>query len=457
MPTTPYGAAALQGELQKLKEATPPNAGRSGNRNDTLNRTWFKVSQLIEQGHIERADAERQFQDTALGIGLSPGEVHKTMNSGSRGASTSPRHNTPEPKGPDSDQASGGSLDDRLGSVDVETSDGAFDDMYLPRSALSALPQAESWIDGVLDKRCLFSITGRGGTYKSFLALAWLACLATGREWLGRSVTQARVLYIIGEGLYGVHSRLAAWEAAWQTQIPDDRFHIRRAPVNLFKRGSDTADLYGRIQRDGYDVILFDTLQRASTGADTNLAKDAGLIVHTMGQLRDANPNAAIGYVAHLGKSEEAGTRGSTALEDDLDIVWRVSNDDDADKIMARMVKRRDGPEGLTLELQTKPIQGTDSLILESYKELGGISLKHPKWVVPVLEVLASKLARDGLSQSRIMQAVGMSSWASMRATADWLIEHDMAVLAGSGTRMRIKITEHGISTLERMKAEESS
>lgn len=432
--TTAYGAFALADEVAKVRAAV------EGTRNPTLNTSWFKICQLVAEGHIDRDDAYTKIRDAALSTGLGPAEVDRTMASAERGGTSKPRA-TPPPdvatsKPPGSPDFSGTeNFDDRLRV--------AFDDLYIRRSTLKQLPQPESYIDMVLDKRCLFSITGRGGTYKSFLALNWLACLATGQSWLGRAVEQAKVLYVVGEGLYGLHDRIAAWEAAWNVAVTDEWFHVRRAPVNLYKRAADALDLRERIERERYQVIIFDTLQRSSAGADVNLAKDAGLIVDTMAALRVANPDAAIGYVAHTGKAEEFGTRGSSALEDDLDIVWRLTHDEDSEIISAEMVKRRDGPEAGKLELAPKSIPGMGSIVLQKWSPLPD-SAGHPKWTIDVLRQLDGPLAKDGLSQSRIMQALGMRSWDSMRRAGNWLLEHDLAITVGRGSHMRLKITEKG-------------
>jgi hypothetical protein len=44
--------------------------------------------------------------------------------------------------------------------------DERYDDLYLPRSALAALPRGEPLIDGILDRHTLFVVAGRDHTYK---------------------------------------------------------------------------------------------------------------------------------------------------------------------------------------------------------------------------------------------------------------------------------------------------
>lgn len=452
--STPYGIQALTGELSKLARAV------EGDRNNTLNEVTLKLSKRVLAGHLDKLDTFQRIFAVARQIGLDDAEIRATMASAWSKANEDGPGSIPEPRPPISFDGlkrtpSSNPADSATSTPATEPEPPRYDHLFLPRSGLADLAPPEPLIDGVLDRRVLFSITGRGGTYKSFVVLNWLACLATGTPWLGHEVTRAKVLYVVGEGLHGLEARLVAWEAAHSTTIPDDMFHVRRAPINLHKadRLAEAVDLWDRVQREKYEVIVFDTLQRASAGADVNSASDAGRIVANMGELRQANPDASVGYVAHTGKAEELGTRGSSALEDDLDIVWRLSTDDDSECITARMAKRRDGPETQEIKLQARRVPGTESIVIERYAPLlGADEAKHPKWTLTVLGILAGKLAEDGLSQTRIMEAANMTSWKSMHATAEWLISHNLVKTVGGGTRMRLKITQEGHSTLAKLK-----
>src|SRR5690606_1481824 len=106
--------------------------------------------------------------------------------------------------------------------------------LYLTRSELGTLPTPYPLIDGVLDKRTLFSVNDRDRSYKSFLVLDWLACLSTGPPCVGHAANTTQCLYVVGEAAYGLHTRLTAWERYHTVTIPDTHLHIRRAPVNLF-------------------------------------------------------------------------------------------------------------------------------------------------------------------------------------------------------------------------------
>ena len=65
--------------------------------------------------------------------------------------------------------------------------------------------QEQSFVIKGLIPECSFaSIYGPSGSFKSFLALDWACHIATGKDWDGHKVKQGAVLYVAGEGGFGV-------------------------------------------------------------------------------------------------------------------------------------------------------------------------------------------------------------------------------------------------------------
>lgn len=79
------------------------------------------------------------------------------------------------------------------------------------REALSRLPKPTPMIGETLDRGNVAMLAGMWGSAKSFVALDWAACIATGKPWQGRRVDRGRVLYVIAEGAQGLSVRLDAW------------------------------------------------------------------------------------------------------------------------------------------------------------------------------------------------------------------------------------------------------
>jgi Bifunctional DNA primase/polymerase, N-terminal len=74
--TTAYGRAALAGELEELGRAPV------GTRNHTLNRCAFRLGRLIAGGELSGAEIVAALRARAIGRGLSPREVERTIASG---------------------------------------------------------------------------------------------------------------------------------------------------------------------------------------------------------------------------------------------------------------------------------------------------------------------------------------------------------------------------------------
>ncbi len=236
----------------------------------------------------------------------------------------------------------------------------SFEELYLPRSAVASLERGEPLIAGVLDRHALIDVAGRDQSYKSFLVLDWLCCLASGLAWCGREVERTRGLYVVGEGAWGLEPRIAAWEAHHRVRVGDDWLTIRNAPANLFRGGPPLEELIRRVEAGGYGLVFFDTLRRCSAGANLNTEADAGMVITALDRVRDATAGGSAGYVAHTDKGD-TDTRGSGTLEDDVDIVWRVKRPDEGG-VRLSLTKRRDGPDGLSLALWPQPVAG--SLVL---------------------------------------------------------------------------------------------
>lgn len=207
----------------------------------------------------------------------------------------------------------------------------------LSRAALADLPQPEPLIKDTIDRRTVALLEGRNSTGKSFLALDWACCVATGRPWQGREVQRGRVLYLAAEGAYGLHNRVTAWEAGWRHQVPPERFTVRASPVNLFT-GRDCAELIEVVHADGYDLVVVDTWARSTVGGHENDNSDSTQAFVHADAMRKVG--ATVLVVHHTDKADSGG-RGASALEDNADTIYRIKGDDGYLELTRE--KRKDG------------------------------------------------------------------------------------------------------------------
>lgn len=91
-----YARAALDGELQRIRQAPAPvySGGTriaGGERNNTLHLAAFRIGQLAARGNVDEAAARRELTDAAMQVGLSRAEALRTIDSGWRAGRARPR------------------------------------------------------------------------------------------------------------------------------------------------------------------------------------------------------------------------------------------------------------------------------------------------------------------------------------------------------------------------------
>ena len=82
---TRYAVGGLRRQLAELLEA------EEGTRNATLNKSAFTIGQLVGAGILDEHDAAAVLEDAGQRIGLSPGEVRRSVASGLRAGARCPR------------------------------------------------------------------------------------------------------------------------------------------------------------------------------------------------------------------------------------------------------------------------------------------------------------------------------------------------------------------------------
>lgn len=245
-------------------------------------------------------------------------------------------------------------------TLDAEESGHATDlaAMVLDRDALDELPAPEPLIPGVLERHAYALLAGRDGTYKTFIALDWCLCLATGTPWHGRPVERVKVLYMAGEGAYGLADRVAAWEAHHGVTVEPEWFRVLPTGVDLHG-AADLPQLLAMAAE--YGLIVLDTLRRVSGRADGN-GSEMGAVVDNIDALRRATDSGTVLALAHTQKNDED-ARGFSGIEDDADIVWHVKRDPSSDLVTLANRKMKNGPDGEAVSFITRSVQG--SLVMQ--------------------------------------------------------------------------------------------
>src|SRR3954451_12855450 len=146
----------------------------------------------------------------------------------------------------------------------------------LTLSDLEKLPPPEWLIEPLLmvdSQAILFGAPGEG---KSFVALSFALCVATGRDWLGHRVKQGPVIYVAAEGGRGIRKRVQAWQKEHRIDSVESMFFLLEAPqLHVSKDLPKLLNTTAQLPKMPVLVVL-DTLARTMVGGDENAAKDVG-------------------------------------------------------------------------------------------------------------------------------------------------------------------------------------
>lgn len=244
-------------------------------------------------------------------------------------------------------------------------------DTFLRRSDLDRLEAPTALIADTVLRKTLTFVAGPPASGKSFHLFAWAASVATGTPWRGREVASGRVLYIVGEGVWGVGDRLAAWEGYHGVEIPDERIDFADAAVQLAEPAALEALLAVVRERD-YDLIIVDTLSRSAVGVDENNQGAMSSLIASLDRVLKSMTNGAL-VVAHHSSKAGSGLRGSSVLEGAADSVYATSKvrDDEIGKTSYRVARSKNkyGPESdfLAFEWHDK---GNSGLLIEPSRNI---------------------------------------------------------------------------------------
>lgn len=431
-PSDAYTAAAFKGEIDNVLSAP------EGVRNHTLFSATANLAEFVNAGTLDEPTVRDALTDAARDIGLEEFEIEATIKSGfdkvAGAARTVPEQSPVQSPQPASEGAPAPppAAGNRL----------SLGDQLLTPTGLRTLPEPKPLIDNVLDQGTTALLYGKWGSSKSFIALDWACCVATGRSWQGRPTERARVLYVVGEGVAGFSSRLDAWEVGWRQKIEDGWLRFLPMPVNLMTREVD--ELIGLVNGGGYGMIVLDTLARCMVGGDENSAKDAGIVVDSLARLMYATPErrGVVLGVHHTGKDGKT-LRGSSAFESGVDTVYFAERDRHA--VSLRRTKRKDGPESDVHSLKLSQVEGSDSCVIESLSgENNGENDSDS--VVRLKQIFSEMFSQTGVSNSELRNVAdqeGISQASFYRARGE-LLKSGWIRNTGSGSRAFFEIAHQG-------------
>jgi 5S rRNA maturation endonuclease (ribonuclease M5) len=209
------------------------------------------------------------------------------------------------------------------------------------------MPAPEWLLDGVLVKNSLVVIWGAPGSAKSFLALDWALCVASGTWWKGHKVEAAPVVYMAAEGVAGLGKRIKAWSSANNVRGLD-RARWLAGTVNLLNP-AEAGALFTLVGEFSPRLIIVDTLARSMAGADENAAQDMGRAIAVLDELRAVSDATVL--VIHHATKEGSSARGSSALRGAVDTEIEVKKEGHDVSVFCRKQKDAELFTGISLRL----------------------------------------------------------------------------------------------------------
>lgn len=165
---------------------------------------------------------------------------------------------------------------------------------------------------------------------KSTVVLAVAAAVATGSSILGRpnGNRPVHILYLDYEmTLDDLRERLE--ELGYGPGVDFSHLHYALLPsLPPLNTPEGAAQLLDLAKSCGAELVVIDTFSRANGGADENDARTTqDFYEHTGKTLK----REGIAYLRtdHAGKDVDRGQRGSSAKNDDVDVVWQLTRSDD--------------------------------------------------------------------------------------------------------------------------------
>lgn len=229
---------------------------------------------------------------------------------------------------------------------------------FITLDELNDMPAPQWLIENLFERNALVMLAGPSYSFKSFLLLDWLLCMATGRNWQGKATLPCKVGYALGEGKASLIKRIHAWVHYNQLTPEEDarlkeNFRVTFEVPQLASKAS-VDNMLNDLQAEDFtpSVIAIDTFARSFVGLDENDAKDTGLWIEQADRLRQLGYGVI--FLHHTKKNTEFGVsyRGSTAIMGAMDTAMTLVREQGSPICTLTVTKQKDHDEGSPLRFR---------------------------------------------------------------------------------------------------------
>ena len=183
---------------------------------------------------------------------------------------------------------------------------------------------AEDWlIEPIIPRNQLVVIFAPGGTGKSLLALYIAAALATGKEIFAEPKPPTNVLYMDYEMSQAVlYERLTAM--GYDNKSDLTRLHYASLPpIGSLDKPEGAKQICDLARTCQAELVIIDTFARAVEGAENDADTVRNFYRWTAMNLKQEG--RSLMRIDHAGKDLKKGARGTSAKNDDVDLVWQMT------------------------------------------------------------------------------------------------------------------------------------
>jgi RecA-family ATPase len=229
-----------------------------------------------------------------------------------------------------------------------------------------SFPEEDWLIKPLIPRNQLVVIFAPGGTGKSLLALYIAAGLATGRNIFGIEHQPISVLYMDYEMQQAqLYERLTAMGYNKDTDL--SRLHYASLPpIGSLDKPEGAKQICDLARACQAELVIIDTFARAVEGAENDADTVRNFYRWTAINLKQEG--RSLMRIDHAGKDLKKGARGTSAKNDDVDLVWQMTKVDGR-LVMIRQKHRHTWiPERINLiihdqhKMFTQDIQGGERL-----------------------------------------------------------------------------------------------
>ena len=265
----------------------------------------------------------------------------------------------------------------------------------LSPAELAALPKPNWLIEGVVPASSFCVLFGEPGSGKTFVALSMALSVAADHSWCGKPTASGAVLYVAAEGLYGLPTRVEAYQTKHGLSAENIRY-LGEA-IDLLNQLHIEA-LLATLKAEGIEpvLIVLDTLARLMVGADENIAKDMGLAIAGIDRLRQETRATVL--VIHHTRKDGKTERGSSALRGAADVMIESKETDRGVKFQCAKMKDAAPFEKAILQLELVPVGSSSSLAITGWFEDEADEDDDPIYVLKAVEILKDQFGQVGAS-----------------------------------------------------------